>query len=192
MDRDKPRDQFVISVSFCAFKHQQIHLSPNKCAIFGQIWSVSIYIHFDWSIRILFCSLYLHGDAYSQICQNFWASFCLDLSFPELRSCWVSSILNSTYDANDVNNLAWKNQREQRDEMFFSVIIFPSLLRSRNDRDCAGLGSSGKGEGSQCEECLSSWGQPVLSFVVLPVDAGGSGRLLGMTSKPLKFISILT
>lgn len=33
-------------------------------------------------------------------------------------------------------------------------------------------------------ECLSSGGQLVLSFVVLPMHAGGSRRLLGMTSKP--------
>lgn len=53
MHREKLHDQFVIPVSFCAFKQQQMHLSSNKSAIFGQICSISFYIHYDWSIRIM-------------------------------------------------------------------------------------------------------------------------------------------
>lgn len=187
MDRDKPHDQFVISVSFCAFKHEQIHLSPNKCSIFGQIWSISIYIHFDWSIRIPFGALYLHGDACSHICQNFWVSFCLDLSFPELHSCWVSSILSrtllQTMQMTLITSLEKSTWAKGWDVLPWNYFFPLSPLLSKWPRLHRAWVIRQR-RGMSLYECLRSGGQLVLSFVVLPMHAGGSRRLLGMTSKP--------
>lgn len=165
----------MISVSFCAFKHEQIHLSPNKCAIFGQIWSISIYIHFDWSIRILFGALYLHGDAYSHICQNFWVSFCLDLSFSELHSCWVSSILSrtllQTMQMTLITSLEKSTWAKGWDVLPCSC-FFLFLLCSQNDRGCTGLGSSGKGEVWVCMSASARGGSSFCHLWFCPCMRG--------------------